>query len=51
MVSECIDKLATFWGYGMLIMFALFLTITPILFTIFNIMDIIELDKKSKTKE
>lgn len=41
-----IDKFATFWGYGILISFVLFLIIVPIIFTIFIIMDIKELDKK-----
>lgn len=42
------DKLVTFLGYGILILFALFLAIVPVIFTIFTIMDIKELDKKEK---
>ncbi len=46
-----VDKLATYFCYGLLISFALFLAITPILFTIFNIMNILEIDKKRENEK
>lgn len=46
--TNILDRLSMFWGYGVLIMFCLFLAIVPIIFTIFTIMDINELDKKGK---